>query len=893
MCCVAQVRKGETVKRFRSNGVKDAGYSLAELLVAITLFTVVVGITGTVIVQAHQATRRASSAALTQAQLLDTVTRMSREVAMSDPITFASATKLETLTVRGTEAVRTQFEYVVADRQIVSRTSTATVPNLPADLTSASEHKIIASDVNDLEATTEKLLTYVDSNNDEMASTATPAERGKVARVKINLQATLKDRSKPLTVETSMATRLGMPAGWGPSPDLVRPNCPAPSSSRTATVVTLSWAPLGATGFQIVRTPSWGTGPLTQTGTTLTDTGVDPSTQYTYSISGINGAGEGLACDTIVLAQPLPVLPVLAAYPANYNDNTVSWTNPVGAPPVDHYEVSYSNSEFGTYTPVQTVDAPATSWQDTDAARTALGGKSWYKVQAFSTADTSPASPVTSGNQAMQYPVSPVTAAVLKDGNGTSSGNSADNKNHIAWGNQASASRYQVYYAQKGNFSPIPLLGAAVISPSVSYDHTAGVALGSRFEYFVVGYNSCHSDADDPQNGTDCASPNVVGGPATPVLDAEMAQIYQRPPPLDPTVFYPPDLNTNYTQLDFVRNGDEDSNPATPRFCDEPPTSRCGHEVTKSVNGGAWTNPPAGLGQNYEPATRVQSVAPPLDDASDGGDWGQSFAWRIRSFNPGGFSDYSTTDTTKTYPAPFAVTANDLRVGLSAHTNGVLSFDTPNTTQLTWGQSYGIGVTYQYRPSAAAAFTAYGATMSTAVAKTTAGEINTYTINAKTTNGMVRPLNWRVQSAPGGLKSQSTRYQCRNNEWRMKVEELQSMPYAGPLSEYSVWTNDTFERPTGMNMTAMAINSIDTTLVSDGTPNAVGKFAGVYSINYIYTKPGTNVSAGWSFNTGIKYLSPGVPLHAQCATFGATWKYPTATGLATAPVTTYVLSEPT
>ena len=123
------------MKRFRANTAKDMGYSLIEILVAITLFVIVAAITGAVIVQANQATRRASAAAITQSQLLDVVSRMTREVAIADPITFASPTKLETLSLRDGNNVRTQFEYVGGE--ILSRTSTALAPGIPAQLDAA------------------------------------------------------------------------------------------------------------------------------------------------------------------------------------------------------------------------------------------------------------------------------------------------------------------------------------------------------------------------------------------------------------------------------------------------------------------------------------------------------------------------------------------------------------------------------------------------------------------------------------------------------------------------------------------------------------------------------------------------------------------------------------
>jgi len=140
-----------------------------EALVAITLFVVVASITGTLIVQAHKTTRRATSAAFTQSQLQDTVLRVAREVVVSDPITVALPTQLETVTVRGVATVRTRFWY----KELDASNHTGEIRSISAATLPAEEitvgYKVIARNVTDRptapQGGTPKILAYVDGNS--------------------------------------------------------------------------------------------------------------------------------------------------------------------------------------------------------------------------------------------------------------------------------------------------------------------------------------------------------------------------------------------------------------------------------------------------------------------------------------------------------------------------------------------------------------------------------------------------------------------------------------------------------------------------------------------------------------------------------------------------------
>ena len=171
------------MKWFHANTVRDAGYSLVEVMVAITLFVAVATITGTLIVQANQTTRRATAAAVAQSQLQDTVLRVSREVAVSDPLTIAGPTQLETLTVRGGTPVRTRFWYAEIDSakhtgeiRSISATNPATLP--PGEI--ATGYKVVAKDVTDqptapADATlTPRIRAFVDGNSGRLVTALPP-----------------------------------------------------------------------------------------------------------------------------------------------------------------------------------------------------------------------------------------------------------------------------------------------------------------------------------------------------------------------------------------------------------------------------------------------------------------------------------------------------------------------------------------------------------------------------------------------------------------------------------------------------------------------------------------------------------------------------------------------
>jgi|GEM_PF-6597490 len=952
-----------TVKQYRSSGARDTGFSLAEILVAIGLFVVVVAITGTLIVKANQTTRTASGAAFTQAQMLDAVQRISREVAVSAPITFADATTLETVTIRDKNSVRTRFTYDSTSRQIRSKSSPLTaLGQIVPQVDMATEYKVVAENITpSLDGA--PLLTYFDAKSDPLLTTADQDTRDKIARVKINLNATVKGRATPLTMITSMGTPLSpSPIVGDPQPPLKCPDVTKvltavdPATPTIKASVVLTWpVQYGATSFDISRGPDWPVGNsrmggFNQTGATLSDAGLDAGIDYKYQmvakgpgdpssvcefvvdqvpatpvLSGVlipppdgvdgslswpaavgatgyilqrdgatipeydglptsltyvdpgltrgvtyryqvfatnasgsslpsnvvpltptpsplllagstqrnthtltwvavpeavsytlkritgapvllygpgpglafndtgrpwntlndkyqaeyvNAAGTKILSNVVTLStgpQPPPSAPTVRAYPLTYGQNLVSWLADSDSL---RFVVSRSDTVGGTYTALATVYAPSTTYVDPAAA---LGGIKFYKVTAYNSVNPTPATTSPTGNQAMQFPATPVTYGFVAGGCASyQSGNCGDGTNHVAWTSGLGSTSYDLYNAWN-NGAAVRLATNIV---SLGYNHIGGsVRLGSLIDYYAVGVNACHTDVDDPQNPTACVSQNGPGGGVTPVR----VKVYQRPPTPGVSVLAGyPNLATNLSRLSFVRNGDL-NNPAGTKFC-HLGTSYCQWALERSVDGLPWQGSVV-LGEYFDAGTSTTSIDPYRSDASAGGYWGKIFDWRVRTWNPGGYSDYSAVDRTLTYPSPYGITDAAMVAGYKFSTNT----NTPHTgsriysTDVTWGVSNGTGIAYRYQHDAGIPWTGFSGARSTPTSKVNPGTIYSHLIQAQANNGLIRTIGYNIQTAPATLRNMRARWQCKSGVWRIHYESVDTRPISGWAADAARW----------------------------------------------------------------------------------------------------------
>ncbi|MGV8847083.1 hypothetical protein [Tessaracoccus sp.] len=375
--------------------VRDAGYTLGEILVAMTLFVAVSTITGTLIVEANQAARKTTSSAFVQSQMLDVVSRISREVSVANPILVAEPAKLETLTVRDGKAIRTQFRYDATSGKIVSRSAKAGVagepaPPLPAMTdpidTLVSPYTKVAWD---MAATGGLNLTYFDNSEKavrvDAAGVVAAADLKTIGRVAVTLAAKqVSGRSaQSLTLKTSMATRLGMPAAGFAGPALTGPaaaaaSCPELTATSGPNDATLTWdAVFGATGYDITRSPTWSPAEThNQAGTTFADPALPDGGNFTYTVTPVGLATTPDCTGSAATVNLVPGKPVLTGEVTGTYDITLTWSPVPNANGYILQKDGVTIQTFGSVIPGSYVDkgvAPGVTYTYTVIAMNATG----------------------------------------------------------------------------------------------------------------------------------------------------------------------------------------------------------------------------------------------------------------------------------------------------------------------------------------------------------------------------------------------------------------------------------------------------------------------------------------------------------------------------------------
>jgi hypothetical protein len=168
--------------------------------------------------------------------------------------------------------------------------------------------------------------------------------------------------------------------GHFPGPSCPPPPAPGPftvtAGTTTSTSVALSWtASSGATSYAVLRNGA-------QVGTTsnlsYTDTGLAPSTTYSYSVVASNGSGSTPSSNTVsgtTQAGP-PAAPTgLTATAVSGPAVQLSWTGSAGATSYNIYRATSSSGPFASVG-----STSSTSFTDTTVARRTMY---WYYVTAF------------------------------------------------------------------------------------------------------------------------------------------------------------------------------------------------------------------------------------------------------------------------------------------------------------------------------------------------------------------------------------------------------------------------------------------------------------------------------------------------------------------------------
>ena len=148
------------------------------------------------------------------------------------------------------------------------------------------------------------------------------------------------------------------------------------SAGTTSTSATLTWSAVsGATSYNVYR---GGSKVGSATGTSYTDTGLSPSTGYSYTVTAVNAAGEGPASAavnaTTTSGQGVPAAPTgLAVGSVTSTSVALSWSAVSGA---TSYDVYRGGSRVGSATGTSYTDtglSPSTGYSYTVTAVNAAG----------------------------------------------------------------------------------------------------------------------------------------------------------------------------------------------------------------------------------------------------------------------------------------------------------------------------------------------------------------------------------------------------------------------------------------------------------------------------------------------------------------------------------------
>lgn len=178
------------------------------------------------------------------------------------------------------------------------------------------------------------------------------------------------------------------------------------ATANSSTSVTVTWAAstdaVGVASYRLRRGGVNVTGATALTGLTFTETGLTPSTAYSYTVSAVDAAGnrsaESTAAPVTTLAPPdttPPTVPTGATATANSPTQiTVGWTASTDAVGVASYRVRRGGVDVTGATAVvgtsfvDTTASPATAYSYTISAIDAAGNRSAESTAALATTPT-------------------------------------------------------------------------------------------------------------------------------------------------------------------------------------------------------------------------------------------------------------------------------------------------------------------------------------------------------------------------------------------------------------------------------------------------------------------------------------------------------------------------
>jgi choice-of-anchor A domain-containing protein len=299
-----------------------------------------------------------------------------------------------------------------------------------------------------------------------------------------------------------------------PPVELTPPGPCTPAAVPTATAtpgdgrVVLSWtASAGATSYFVESRTASQTEytPIAHvtTGTTYTHMNLSNGTTYYYVVTADKGSCSSLPSDPVSATPTAPCTQVaptgLTANPGS-QQVTLTWTAAAGA---TSYEVSRSATSGTGYTLVGTVNAPTTTFLDSDG--TLVNGVTYYYVvTAHNGICGSPDSAEVSAMPGCTPPAVPTGV--------TATANNNDGSITVAWGPVTGTTGYTVSRstAANGTYSPV-----STNQTNTTYTDSTGLTSGTTYYYEVSANNAggtCASAGSSAASAVSCTLPPVPTG---------------------------------------------------------------------------------------------------------------------------------------------------------------------------------------------------------------------------------------------------------------------------------------------------------------------------------------------------------------------------------------------
>ena len=192
------------------------------------------------------------------------------------------------------------------------------------------------------------------------------------------------------------------------------------TTSTGPTEITLSWSAVtGAASYQLQRRTNggaWGSPMDAGSGTTYTDTGLDPSTTYDYEVRSVNTAGSsgwsGVVTASTTAATAPDAVSDLAAM-AGASSISLSWSAPASnGADISGYDLDVSDDD-SSWSDLATLAATATSHEHMNLGP---GTMKYYRIRAMNSVGYSDWSASDSATVAAVVPGKPSLIATAGDG---------------------------------------------------------------------------------------------------------------------------------------------------------------------------------------------------------------------------------------------------------------------------------------------------------------------------------------------------------------------------------------------------------------------------------------------------------------------------------------------